>query len=78
MMLDEFFTQKLEKRIQKRMAETGDYKVCAAHDLAPVLEKAFGVRPSDLAKNKSFVSLVKKGGLTLENGKKWRGIGRVR
>jgi hypothetical protein len=44
-MLDEFFEKKLEKRLKGRIKETADYRVCAAHDIAPIVEKVFGVRP---------------------------------
>lgn len=61
--LNTFFQQKLEKRMKTRMEETGDYRVCAAHDLGPIFERALGVNPTDLAKNKTFVKLVNKKGL---------------
>jgi hypothetical protein len=75
--LDEFFEKKLEKRLEGRMKETADYRVCAAHDIAPIVEKAFGVRPGDLKKNKGFAKLVDKGGLSaLNDGAVWKGIGK--
>ncbi|KAI4279950.1 MAG: hypothetical protein L6R38_004841 [Xanthoria sp. 2 TBL-2021] len=55
---------KLERRKKKQLAN-GDYRVCASHDLAPVFEKAFGVRPKDLAKDKKFVKALTKDGLVL-------------
>jgi hypothetical protein len=76
-MLDEFFEKKLEKRLKGRMKETADYRVCAAHDIAPIVEKVFGVRPGDLKKNKMLVKLVDKGGLSaLDDGAVWKGIGK--
>jgi hypothetical protein len=75
--LDEFFEKKLEKRLKGRMKETADYRVCAAHDIAPIVEKVFGVRPGDLKKNKMLVKLVNKGGLSaLDDGAVWKGIGK--
>jgi predicted AAA+ superfamily ATPase len=75
--LNEFFEKKLEKRLEGRMKEMADYRVCAAHDIAPIVERAFGVRPGDLKKNKGFVKLVDKGGLgALDDGAVWRGIGK--
>ncbi|KAL8840612.1 MAG: hypothetical protein Q9176_003725 [Flavoplaca citrina] len=56
---------KLNRRKKKRMA-TSDHRVCAAHDLAPVFEKAFGVRPKDLTKDKKFVKEVTVNGLVLK------------
>jgi hypothetical protein len=75
--LDTFFKSKLEKRMKTCMEETGDYRVCAAHDLAPIFERAFRVSPGDLAKNKGFRSLVTKGGLeALDQGEVWKGLGK--
>jgi hypothetical protein len=62
-LLDDFFSQKLEKRKKSRMEETADYRVCAAHDLAPIFEKVFRVHPKDLAKNKGFIKVLNKGAL---------------
>ena len=75
--LDDFFSKKLEKRLDGQMKETGDYRVCAAHDLAPVVEKVFGVDSTDLKKNKGFVKLVEQGGLeALNKGGVWKGMGK--
>ncbi|KAF2249606.1 hypothetical protein BU26DRAFT_530323 [Trematosphaeria pertusa] len=75
--LDDFFAQKLEKRIKARTKETADYRVCAAHDLAPIVEKAFRIHPKDLAKNKGFVKLLNKRGLgALSEGGVWKGLGK--
>jgi hypothetical protein len=76
-LLDDFFAQKLEKRIKSRMKETADYRVCAAHDLAPIIEKAFRIHPRDLAKNKGFRKLLDTRGLSaLDEGGVWKGLGR--
>ncbi len=34
-------------RMKKRV-ESGDFRVCAAHDLEPIFEKAFGIKPKEL------------------------------
>jgi hypothetical protein len=50
-----------------------DYRVCAAHDVAPLFEKAFGVKEGGLKRNKEFVKLVRKRGLELER-EVWLGM----
>ncbi|KAF2125240.1 hypothetical protein P153DRAFT_369942 [Dothidotthia symphoricarpi CBS 119687] len=75
--LGAFFQTTLEKRLQGRIKETGDWRICAAHDLAPIFERAFRVNTKDLSKNKVFSKMVQKGGLgALDNGGVWKGIGR--
>lgn len=72
-----FYEQKLLQRQKSRAIETGDYRICAAHDLAPIFEKAFRLNGKDLAKNKGFMALVNKGGLNaLEDGRVWKGLGK--
>lgn len=58
--------ERLNRRIKKRV-ESGDFRVCAAHDLAPIFESAFGINPKNLAKNHAFNSLVSSRGLTLQD-----------
>lgn len=65
--------ERLEKRMKKRV-ESGDYRVCAAHDVAPVLEKVFGINPKLLAKNKTFLELIDRSGLFLKDGDSWTGL----
>lgn len=48
---------KLNRRMKKRV-ESQDFRVCAAHDLAPILEDAFGVKPKELRKDKKFVKTL--------------------
>jgi hypothetical protein len=43
--------------------ERVDFRVCAAHDLAPVLAKAFGINEKLLIRHKAFIKLVDKFGL---------------
>ena len=75
-LLSEFFQNKLEKRIQGRIKATGDWRICAAHDLAPIIERAFRVNSKDLSKNKMFVKLVQRDGLQLREGVIWQGLGK--
>ncbi|KAL8657426.1 MAG: hypothetical protein Q9226_001919 [Calogaya cf. arnoldii] len=56
---------KLERRKKKRVA-TGDHRVCPAHDLAPIFEKAFGIKAKDLVKDKKFVKAVTANGLVMK------------
>ena len=57
--------EKLNRRMKKRVA-TADYRVCAAHDLAPVFEKAFCIKPKDLQKDKKFIKGLTANGLALK------------
>ncbi|KAF2448423.1 hypothetical protein P171DRAFT_508628 [Karstenula rhodostoma CBS 690.94] len=71
--LDCLFTEKLAKKLEKG----GAWRVCAAHDLAPVFEGVVGVRPGELGRDKGFVGLVRKGGLdAVGEGGVWKGVGR--
>lgn len=58
---------------QKRVSES-DYRPCAAHDISPILDKAFGVNAKLLGKNKQFLKVVKKSGLELKEGEEWKGV----
>ncbi|KAI4245221.1 MAG: hypothetical protein L6R40_002578 [Gallowayella cf. fulva] len=65
LLLESALDEKLKRRQKKREA-TQDYWVCAAHDLAPVFEKAFGVRSKDLQKDKKFIKSLTSDGLVLK------------
>lgn len=69
----ETLDERLERRIKKR-AESGDYRVCAAHDLAPVFERALGIKPKDLGKNVDFLNLLASSGLELKPGENFSGL----
>lgn len=56
--------RKLNRRTKKRM-ESQDFRVCAAHDLAPIFEKAFRIKPKELHKDKEFVKKLSTDGLNL-------------
>jgi hypothetical protein len=61
---------KLERRIKKRV-ESDDFRVCAAHDLAPIFERAFQIRPKDIERNKGFLELMKQNGLDVRDDTHW-------
>ena len=71
--IEESLNQRLERRIKKRV-ESGDFRVCAAHDLAPVFEKAFDIKPKDLARNKEFLAILGRSGLRLKDDDNWKGL----
>ena len=54
--------ERLNRQIRKRV-ESGDFHVCAAHDLAPVFEGCLGVKSKELRMDKKFVKLVDRNGL---------------
>jgi hypothetical protein len=58
----------------KKRVESADYWVCAAHDLAPIFEKAFDIKPKELAKNKEFLDRMEKSGLKFGGGDNWKGL----
>lgn len=45
-LMEEILNERLNRRMKKRV-ESGDHRVCAAHDIAPILEKALGIKPKD-------------------------------
>lgn len=72
---EKFIEDTLEERLNRRMkkrTESNDYRVCAAHDLAPIFELVFDIKPKELAKNSEFVTFVDTNGL--ENGETWPGL----
>ncbi|CZT50330.1 uncharacterized protein RSE6_11295 [Rhynchosporium secalis] len=71
--IEETLKERLERRNKKR-EESGDFRVCAAHDLAPILEKALDIKPKNLANDKAFVELIEKYGLELGDGAVWKGV----
>jgi hypothetical protein len=58
--------EKLKRRSDKRH-KTGDHRVCAAHDIAPPLERLFEIRFKDLEKNNAFREILRHKGLSLPN-----------
>lgn len=65
--------ERLERRMKKR-ADTGDYRVCAAHDIAPIFEKAFDIKPKDLQTNTEFLALLDRSQLKLGDSDHWKGL----
>jgi len=71
--IQETLNERLERRI-KRGVESGDYRVCAAHDLAPIFEKAFDIKLKELAKNQEFLMIMGRSGLNLAKGDNFKGL----
>lgn len=44
--------EKLNRRMKKRV-ESGDFRVCAAHDLAPVFERCLGSSPRSCGRTRN-------------------------
>jgi hypothetical protein len=72
-LIQETLNEKLEKRIKKRV-ESQDFRVCAAHDLAPIFEKAFDINPKTLSKDKDFLATLRRSGLVLKEDESWQGL----
>ena len=51
--IEQTLNERLEHRMKKRV-ESGDYRVCAAHDVAPILGKALGIKPKDPERDQVF------------------------
>ena len=75
--IQDVLDERLERR-QKKRAESGDFRVCAAHDLAPIFEKVFDVKPKELATNKEFQQLLETHGLDLPETTVIRGLTKAR
>jgi len=71
--IEETLNERLERRIKKRV-ESRDFRVCAAHDLAPIFEKAFDIKPKVLSKNEEFLAILGRSGLNLKDGDNWKGL----
>lgn len=69
--VQETLDERLNRRMKKRQ-ESEDYRVCAAHDLAPIFEKAFSLDPKKLDKSKEFVERLNERGL--QGGEDWTGL----
>jgi hypothetical protein len=55
-LIDEFLQVRLEWKMKKRV-ESVDFRVCTAHDVAPIVEKVLGAKEKD-SRNEEFVGLV--------------------
>jgi hypothetical protein len=65
--------ERLERRMKKRI-DTGDYRVCAAHDIAPIFEKVFDIKLRDLQTNAEFLALLGRYQLKLQDCENWKGL----
>ena len=72
-LIEETLNERLNRRMKKRV-ESGDYRVCAAHDVAPILEKVLGIKPKDLERNQAFLDKMSANGLHLKPGEQWTGL----
>ena len=74
-LIEETLNERLERRMKKRI-ESGDYRVCTAHGLAPIFEKVFDIKLKELAKDENFLGVMERSGLVLKEGEEWKGISR--
>ncbi|PWY83612.1 hypothetical protein BO70DRAFT_403908 [Aspergillus heteromorphus CBS 117.55] len=56
-----------------KRVESGDFRVCAAHDLAPVIGRVLGIDLKQLEKDEKLPALVEERGLNLQ-GEDWTGL----
>lgn len=70
--LEEEFDERLGRRMEKRV-KTDHYRVCAAHDLARILEKALDINYKELEKDTKFLNNLRESGLKLRDGEEWSG-----
>ncbi|PWY75956.1 hypothetical protein BO83DRAFT_426208 [Aspergillus eucalypticola CBS 122712] len=70
--LEEGLDERLERRKKKRV-QSGDFRVCAAHDLAPLIASALGIDLKQMEKDKDFAQVVELKGLNLR-GEIWGGL----
>ncbi|KAI9833203.1 MAG: hypothetical protein M1819_003826 [Sarea resinae] len=69
-LIQETLDERLNRRMKKRV-ESRDFRVCAAHDMAPIMEKAFDIKPKDLERNEEFITMMEENGLNLEDEQGW-------
>ncbi|KJJ35563.1 hypothetical protein AFLA70_12g006100 [Aspergillus flavus AF70] len=72
----QFVKEELDKRLDRRSkkrSESGDFRICAAHDLAPIMAQALDIDLKRLEKDKNFANLVEEKGLHL-GGESWSGL----
>ena len=74
-LIQETLNERLERRMKKSV-ESGDYHVCAAYDVAPILEKALSIKPKDLERDQVFLDIIAANGLHLKPGEQWVEIGK--
>jgi hypothetical protein len=71
--IQETLDERLQRRMKKRV-QSGDFRICAAHDLAPILEKALDIKPKELERDRDFLALVEQFGLDLREAQSWSGV----
>lgn len=69
--IEESLAEMLNRR-NKKQVSSGDFRVCAAHDMAPIFEKAFGIDQKRLANDLQFIRILEANGLELGD-QKWTG-----
>ena len=74
-LIEETLNERLGRRMKKRV-ESGDHRVCAAHDVASILEKALGIKPKDLERDQAFLDRMAVNGLHFKFCEQWVGIGK--
>jgi hypothetical protein len=70
--IEEELQSRLDRRIEKRI-NTGDFRVCTAHDLAPIIGSMLGIDFKRLEKSKEFLDLLNTRGLN-SGGEDWKGL----
>lgn len=73
MLIEYTLRERLERRMKKRV-DSGDYRVCAAHDIAPIFEKAFSIKLKDLQTNIDFLALLASCKLESKGIDNWTGL----
>jgi hypothetical protein len=58
----------------KKIVESKDYRVCIAHNLAPIFEKVFDINPKDLQRDTEFLALLDHSQLKLKDIDNWKGL----
>lgn len=71
--IQETLDERLQRRMKKRV-QSDDFRVCAAHDLAPIFEKVLGIKPKELERDRDFLALVEQFGLNLGEAQSWSGV----
>ena len=72
-----FIVEKLKERLDRRMKkrrQSGDFRVCAAHDVSPILEKVLGIKERDLMKDEKLLELIEKYGPDVKEGIEQNGL----
>jgi hypothetical protein len=70
--IEEELQSRLDRRIEKRI-NTGDFRVCTAHDLAPVIGSMLRIDFKRLEKSEQFLNLLNTRGLN-SGGEDWKGL----